>query len=58
MNANLEAAEAPPPANPRRRRILLLIGAVFIIIGELWGIVWLLVLSKRERTDVAYVIGN
>src|SRR5208282_1203011 len=58
MNANVEADEAPPPANGRRRRILLLIAAVFIIIGVLWGIVWLLVLSKRERTDDAYVSGN
>jgi membrane fusion protein, multidrug efflux system len=58
MNANVEAAEAPAPANGKRRRILLLIAAVFIIIGVLWGIVWLLVLSKRERTDDAYVNGN
>src|SRR5208282_6077281 len=58
MNANVEADEAPPPANGRRRRILLLIGAVFLVIGVLWGMVWLLVLSKRERTDDAYVNGN
>ncbi len=58
MNANIDAAEAPPPANGKRRRILLLIAAVFIVIGVLWGIVWLLVLSKRERTDDAYVNGN
>ncbi len=58
MSANIDAAEAPPPANGKRRRILLLIAAVFIVIGVLWGIVWLLVLSKRERTDDAYVNGN
>ena len=31
---------------------------MFIVIGALWGLYWLLVLSKRERTDDAYVNGN
>ena len=57
MNANVEP---PPPAAPngKRRRILLLIAAVFVGIGMLWALYWLLVLSKRERTDDAYVNGN
>ena len=60
MNATIEAppATAAPPANGKRRRILLLIAAVFSVIGILWAIFWVLVLSKRERTDDAYVNGN
>ena len=57
MSANIETP-APPPANGHRRRVLLLIAAVFIIIGVLWGLYWVLILSKRERTDDAYVNGN
>jgi membrane fusion protein, multidrug efflux system len=57
MNAIVEP-EAPAPANGRRRKILLLIAAVFIVIGVLWALYWILVLSKRERTDDAYVNGN
>ncbi|HEX3913493.1 MAG TPA: HlyD family efflux transporter periplasmic adaptor subunit [Steroidobacteraceae bacterium] len=57
MNANIEAPAANPP-NGKRRRILLLIAAVFIVIGVLWGAYWVLVLSKREKTDDAYVNGN
>ena len=30
----------------------------FLCIGVLWGLYWFLVLSKRERTDDAYVNGN
>jgi membrane fusion protein (multidrug efflux system) len=57
MNANLEAS-APAPENGRRRRILLLMAAIFIVIGALWAVYWALVLAKRERTDDAYVNGN
>ena len=57
MNANVES-EAPPPANGKRRKVLLLIAAIFIVLGLLWGAYWVLVLSKRERTDDAYVNGN
>jgi membrane fusion protein, multidrug efflux system len=57
MNAIVEP-EAPAPPNGRRRKILLLIAAVFIVIGVLWALYWILVLSKRERTDDAYVNGN
>jgi membrane fusion protein, multidrug efflux system len=35
-----------------------LIALVFIVIGALWAAYWVLVLSKRERTDDAYVNGN
>ncbi|HEY5263773.1 MAG TPA: HlyD family efflux transporter periplasmic adaptor subunit [Steroidobacteraceae bacterium] len=57
MNANVES-EAPVPANGKRRKVLLLIAAIFIVLGLLWGAYWVLVLSKRERTDDAYVNGN
>ncbi len=51
--------ETPSEAQDgKRRRVLGLIAAVFIVIGLLWGLFWLLVLSKRERTDDAYVNGN
>jgi len=56
MNAVTEpVADAP---NGKRRFILIIIALVFITLGVLWGLYWLLVLSKRERTDDAYVNGN
>jgi membrane fusion protein, multidrug efflux system len=56
MNANTESLTS---SNPNRRRwILLLIATIFIVIGVLWAAYWVLVLSKRERTDDAYVNGN
>src|SRR5476649_678355 len=62
MNANVEpAAAAPAPAaasNGNRTKILLLIALVFIVLAALWAAYWILVLSKRERTDDAYVNGN
>ena len=57
MNANIEPAPDTSD-NGKRRRILLRIAAVFIVIGVLWALYWLLVLTKRERTDDAYVNGN
>jgi membrane fusion protein, multidrug efflux system len=57
MNANISPA-ASAPSNGRRRTILLIIALIFIIIGILWAFYWVLVLSKRERTDDAYVNGN
>src|SRR5271170_598934 len=59
MNAIVEpTAPASAPSNGKRRNILMLIAAIFIGIGVLWGAYWVLVLSKRERTDDAYVNGN
>ncbi len=59
MNANVDpAASAPAPANGKRRNILMLIAAIFIALGMLWGGYWVLVLAKREQTDDAYVNGN
>ncbi len=61
MSANAEPiAEpiVPDPPNGRRRRVLLWMAAAFIVIGAVWTVYWVLVLSKRERTDDAYVNGN
>jgi len=57
MNANVEPA-APEATNGKRGKILLLIAVIFIVLGLLWGAYWVLVLSKREQTDDAYVNGN
>jgi membrane fusion protein (multidrug efflux system) len=57
MNANIESSATNPP-NGKRRRILLLIAVIFIALGALWAAYWTLVLSKREKTDDAYVNGN
>lgn len=57
MNANTESLSANP-ANGKRRKILLVIALIFIIIGALAAVYWVLVLSKREKTDDAYVNGN
>ena len=57
MNANVAPA-APAPANGKRTKILLLIAVIFIVLGLLWAAYWVLVLSKREQTDDAYVNGN
>ena len=57
MNANVEPAAAAP-ANGKRTRIIILIAVVFIVLGLLWTAYWVLVLTKRERTDDAYVNGN
>ena len=56
MNSTVETL--PEATTGKRRKVLAIIAVVFIIIGLLWGLFWLLVLSKRERTDDAYVNGN
>ncbi|MDP8983674.1 MAG: efflux RND transporter periplasmic adaptor subunit [Pseudomonadota bacterium] len=56
MSATLEPAA--PADNGKRTKILILIAVFFILVGALWGLYWVLVLSKRERTDDAYVNGN
>lgn len=62
MNANpttlAEGGEGGTGAPGRRRNILLLIAAVFVLLGAGWAVLWVLVLSLRERTDDAYVNGN
>jgi len=58
MNANVDPAPASSAANGKRRNILILIAVIFMVLGALWAAYWVLVLSKRERTDDAYVNGN
>jgi membrane fusion protein (multidrug efflux system) len=57
MNATIEPSVSTA-TNGKRGKILPLIAVIFIAIGVLWAVYWVLVLSKRERTDDAYVNGN
>jgi len=57
MNASIET-DSEAPANGKRRRVLILIAVVFIVLGLVWAVFWVLVLSKRESTEDAYVNGN
>jgi membrane fusion protein (multidrug efflux system) len=57
MNADIEPAAAAP-TTAKRRKILILIALIFIVLGALWAAYWILVLSRREQTDDAYVNGN
>jgi membrane fusion protein (multidrug efflux system) len=45
-------------SNPRRRKFLLVIGSAFAILALAWVLYWLLVLSQRETTNDAYVVGD
>src|SRR5712675_2745646 len=56
MNSTVETLSEEPAG--KRRKVLVIIAVVFIVSGLLWGLFWLLVLAKRERTDDAYVNGN
>ena len=47
-----------PETNGNRSKILWIITAVFLVLGALWWVWWLLVLSMRESTDDAYVDGD
>ena len=44
--------------NPRRRKYLLIIGSVVAVVALAWVIYWLAVLSQRETTNDAYVVGD
>ncbi len=69
----MSATESDKPQNPKnndddngmaaknpakRRRTLLIMLLVFILAGATWVLLWLLVFSRRETTDNAYVGGN
>lgn len=54
--ANESGMAAKDPA--KRRRALAIVAAVFILAALGWFLLWLLVLSRREKTDNAYVGGN
>jgi len=53
-----DPAPAQTISNPRRRKFLGVIGAVFAVVALAWVMYWLLVLSRRETTNDAYVVGD
>ena len=50
--------DTPPASNGKRRRILSVLAIAFAILGVAWLLLEHFVLSKRERTDDAYVAGH
>jgi membrane fusion protein (multidrug efflux system) len=48
----------PVNGNGKRRRVLLIMAVIFITLGIGWLLLNHFVLSQRERTDDAYVVGN
>ena len=56
MSAIIETSPEVPKGT--RGKILVIVALIFITLGVLWGLYWVLVLSTRERTDDAYVNGN
>ncbi len=57
MNATAENQPAAE-SNGNRSKIMWIIAGVFLALGALWWVWWLLVLSVRETTDDAYVDGD
>jgi membrane fusion protein (multidrug efflux system) len=63
MNEN-KASDVSTPGNGngngngQRKRVLLIIASVFGVLAVGWLLLWLLVLSRRETTDDAYVEGD
>ena len=51
-------ATTPPVTDGKRRRVLLIIAAIFILLGSGLGLNWLLYSRFHEDTDNAYVQGN
>ncbi|RCS30932.1 HlyD family efflux transporter periplasmic adaptor subunit [Rhodanobacter denitrificans] len=56
VDANDSGMAAKDPA--KRRRTLLIVTGVFVLAALAWFLLWLFVLSTREKTDNAYVGGN
>jgi membrane fusion protein (multidrug efflux system) len=52
------AATTNGNGNGKRRRIMLVLATIFLTLGAAWVLLDVLVLSKREKTDDAYVVGN
>jgi len=55
-DANDSGLAAKNPA--KRSRALLIVGAIFVLAGLAWFLLWFFVFSTRESTDNAYVGGN
>ena len=53
-----EVVNEAPAGNPKRRKLMLIIAAVFATLALGWLVLWLLVWSRRETTDDAYVAGD
>ena len=53
-----EVENNAPAGNPRRKKFMLIIATVFVVLALGWVLLWLLVYSRRETTDDAYVAGN
>ncbi len=58
MSTPSPSAAAAPNGNGKRKRLLLIIGAIFLLAGLVWLLLWLFVFSLRQTTDNAYVGGN
>jgi membrane fusion protein (multidrug efflux system) len=58
LNTDPAPANGNGNGNGKRRRILLTLAAIFITLGVAWLLLNVFVLSKREKTDDAYVVGN
>lgn len=58
MNATVDAPHTDANDNGGRNRTLLIVSAVFMLIGIAWFFYWYLISSKRETTDDAYVGGD
>jgi membrane fusion protein (multidrug efflux system) len=57
-DSDTSAPAASPPTGSGRQRILLILGGVFTVLAVGWLLLWLLVFSRRETTDDAYVAGD
>jgi membrane fusion protein (multidrug efflux system) len=44
--------------NGQRKRVLLIVAVVFAVLAVAWLLLWLLIFSRRETTDDAYVAGD
>ncbi len=58
MNDSAVADQPSHNGNGQRRRVLLVIAAVFSLLALGWLLLWLLVFTRRETTDDAYVAGD
>jgi membrane fusion protein, multidrug efflux system len=55
---NSTGSSDSPARNGKRRRILTILGLLFAVIGIAWLLLAVIVFSRREKTDDAYVVGN
>ncbi len=58
MNDNALSNQPGHSGNSQRQRVLLIIAAVFSLLALGWLLLWLLVFTRRETTDDAYVAGD